>query len=114
MTVKEIPRPGGAPDGQPGGEQAGVPGSETGGDTDGETLVTAWAQAYTGELHGHRWPADPGTPSATVALLIDGAVHRYRLVCRPGTSRAARDRSGRYVYVPVLPHLGAERTGNHP
>ena len=67
--------------------------------------VTAWAKAYTGALHGHRWPVH-ATPAATVALLLDGVVHRYRLVRHPRTSRAARDRSGNYVYVPVVPNSG--------
>jgi hypothetical protein len=65
--------------------------------------VTAWAQAYTGSLHGHRWPVGADAPAAAVTLVLDGVGHRYRLVRQPGTTRAARDRSGNYVYVPVGP-----------
>ena len=90
---------------------------ETGGTGGGSgqgapTPVTAWAQAYTGALHGHRWPVH-ATPEVTVALLLDGIAQQYRLVRHPRTSRAARDRRGNYVYVPVV-QAGSDRPVNQP
>jgi hypothetical protein len=61
------------------------------------------ARAYCGPAHGQSWPlSEHAPPPADVVLRVATQSLTYRLIRHPGSHRPARDRSGHYLYMPVL------------